>query len=97
MILTLILQMLPNPKLGSVSGNGQTSKNQLIRFLMTLFLFNMKTLNAILLHLGVSIGVKLLHLTLTKYAGRNGHAKKNWMKESLLTFKRRKKNNGSCR
>ena len=64
--------MLPNPKLGSVSGNGQTSKNQLIRFLMTLFLFNMKTLNAILSLLGGLIGVKLLHLTLTRYAGRNG-------------------------
>ncbi len=30
-------QMLPNPKLGSVSEKGRRSKNQLIRFLMTHF------------------------------------------------------------
>ena len=38
MILTLILQMLPNPKIGNVSGKGRQSRKQCMRSLMIHFL-----------------------------------------------------------
>jgi hypothetical protein len=51
-------QMLPNPKLGSVSGMGQFFKIKSIRYLMIGFPVSIvKTLIVIFMHLGGSIGV----------------------------------------
>jgi len=87
-------QMLPNPKLGSVSGMGQFFKIKSIRYLMIGFPVSIvKTLIVIFMHLGGSIGVAQHRCWRITMAGATARRRKiGWKVLSLIIKKKKQRN-----